>query len=91
MHSDLNCSGSVPDQHNCNFTIVASDGVNSWNSYFTIKAQSPVIEFTDFTISDPLGNNNGKLDPGETVTLTIELKNSGHSKAFNVVGNLFSL
>lgn len=73
-------SGSVPDQHNCNFTIIASDGVNNWESYFTVKAQAPVIEFTNFTIADPSGNNNGKLDPGETATLTIGLKIPGTLK-----------
>jgi hypothetical protein len=86
----FSASGTVPDQHICNFTIAANDAVNTWNSYFSIKAQSPVLEFINFTISDPLGNNNGKLDPGETVTLTIELNNSGHSSAYNVVGNLAS-
>ncbi len=83
-------SSSIPDQHVCNFTIVAKDAVNNWESFFSIKAQSPVIEYVSFAISDPTGNNNGKLDPGETATLNITLKNSGHSKAFNMIGNLSS-
>lgn len=84
-------SAFIPDQHVCNFTVVAKDATNEWNSFFTIKAHSPVIEFTNFTISDPTGNNNGKLDPGETATLSIQLKNTGHSKAFGLIGNLSSI
>ncbi len=33
----------------------------------------------NFIISDPGGNNNGRLDPGETVTITATINNSGHS------------
>ncbi len=81
-------AGTVPDEHNCNFTIVATDGSSEWTSYFTVRAHAPNLEFTGFTLADPLGNNNGKLDPGETATLTIGLKNSGTSEALNVIGTL---
>ena len=87
----INVSSSVPDLHNCNFTLVATDGANQWTSYFSIKAHAPNLEFNGITIADPLGNNNGKIDPGETVTLTINLKNTGSSKAFGVTGVLGSI
>ena len=37
-----------------------------------------------------LGNGNGKLEAGETATITIESKNIGHSSCTNVVGVLVS-
>ena len=37
-------------------------------------------------ISDPTGNNNGRIDPGETVDITVTLKNSGMYDATDVTG-----
>ncbi len=40
------------------------------------------------TIFDPAGNNNGRLDPGETANINIKIKNLGSSGAMNVLGEL---
>jgi C1A family cysteine protease len=37
-------------------------------------------------ISDPAGNNNGRIDPGETVDVTVTLKNAGMYDATDVTG-----
>jgi VCBS repeat-containing protein len=37
-------------------------------------------------ISDPTGNNNGRIDPGETVDVTVTLKNAGMYDASDVTG-----
>ncbi len=50
----------------------------------------PYILLTDYQISDPAGNNNGRLDPGETADMTISLKNIGTEDALNVNGVLSS-
>jgi len=42
----------------------------------------------DYIIVDNTGNNNGKIDPGETVNISIELANNGTSDAYNVAGTL---
>ena len=80
----------VPDEHNIAFEVVATDGINNWLSYFSIKAHSPELVLGDYTVSDPTGNNNGILDPGETADILIDITNDGTSGALNVSGELIS-
>ncbi|MBN3034248.1 MAG: hypothetical protein JW861_01580, partial [Bacteroidales bacterium] len=81
-------ANNLPDGHVASFEVSATDGTNTWVSYFFIPGHAPVLEFVDYTLADPNGNNNGKWDPGETVQITIEVENSGSSEAFNVAGVL---
>ena len=78
----------IPDNINILFEIEATDGTDTWVSQFIIKSHAPVMEFVDFEIDDAGGNNNGRVDPGETVDLTISIINSGSSEAFNIIGEL---
>ena len=80
----------IPDGHNIAFEVIATDGVNNWISYFSLEAHAPVIELGTYSVSDPAGNNNGILDPGETVDILVELSNTGSSDAINVMGDLSS-
>ncbi len=80
----------VPDGHNIAFEVLATDGANNWLSYFSLQAHSPVLALGDYEVSDPAGNNNGILDPGETANIIIEVTNSGSSGAMSVVGDLIS-
>jgi len=43
------------------------------------------IDLGDVEIQDPTGNNNGRIDPGETVDILISLKNLGMYVATDVV------
>ncbi|MCD4683107.1 MAG: T9SS type A sorting domain-containing protein, partial [Bacteroidales bacterium] len=81
-------ANDIPDGHNATFEVSATDGIDTWLSYFSIEGHAPVLEFVDFSIADPTGNNNGKIDPGETVDITIDIENSGSSEAFNILGEL---
>ena len=47
----------------------------------------PEVYVSSFSIKDSLGNNDGKVDPGETVSLKLYLRNSG-SDAIDVTGVL---
>jgi len=51
-------------------------------------APKPCIIYQTNRIIDSGGNNNGRLDPGETADFYITLKNSGNANATNVVGKL---
>ena len=85
----FNVEKNVPDKHIILFSMIASSGGREvWNSNFTILAYAPVLDISNFSISDPDGNNNGKLDPGETVQLTIILTNNGSSEAVDISGLL---
>lgn len=50
--------------------------------------QGPYVVLDSFTISDLAGNNNGKADYGEEITLNITLKNIGAGPSANVTATL---
>jgi len=80
---------NVPDQHIITFVLnIESDSKETWSSLFTITANAPEINFGQMIINDELGNNNGRLDPGETVFLEIANSNSGHCLALNAFANI---
>jgi PKD repeat protein len=79
---------NIPDHEMVSIEVIATSGTDNWISYISIEAHAPVIEYIDFTLDDPAGNNNGKFDPGETVELTVLIENSGSSDALNVVGTM---
>ena len=86
----ITISPLVPDGHLAAFTVIASDGVNNWLSNFSLKAYAPSLELGEYNVSDPFGNNNNALDPGETADIIIEIKNEGTSSAVGVIGHLIS-
>lgn len=45
---------------------------------------------SDYVVDDSAGNNNGQLDPGETATFVITLKNVGTETALDIIGSLTS-
>lgn len=69
----------LPDEHVVTVSVTATSGSDTWNSYITLEGHAPVLGLGNITISDPGGNNNGLLDPGETVTIIIPVSNSGSS------------
>jgi PKD repeat protein len=73
------------------FTTLSTDGTNTWTNNFSITAHAPVIGMGAYQVLDPGGNNNGRLDPGETVSINIYINNAGSSDALNVNGQLISV
>ena len=63
-------------------------GKPTWTSTISIVLHAPVMALGTYTINDAAGNNNGMIDPGETVNITIEVLNGGSSDAYNVTGTL---
>ncbi len=82
-------ANDLPDAHYVLVNVTASgDDKVIWTSNFTIPGHAPNLELGDVVVSDPTGNNNGKLDPGETVNLVITIENSGSADAMQVIGDL---
>jgi hypothetical protein len=79
---------TVPDEHLILFEVVSSDDDTSWSSMFTMMAHAPVMQFIEFVIDDSNGNGDGRIDPGETVDITIKIANNGSSDAFDVMVDL---
>lgn len=63
-------------------------GKPTWTSTVSVILHAPVMELGEYVINDAAGNNNGMIDPGETVAISIEILNEGSSDAYNVEGTL---
>ncbi len=50
----------------------------------------PALMLHSVTVFDPGGNNNGRVDPGETAELEMQLNNTGGAACNNTVGTLAS-
>ena len=83
---------SVPDGYEIDFTVNAInlEDSASWQSEFSLTAHAPLLEYTGSAIDDADGNNDGKLDPGETAWLVADITNAGSSEATNVITALNS-
>ena len=79
-------NNNIPDLHIIPLTVKATDGVNTWTSNISITAHAPVLTFTGYNIVDSSGNNNNRIDPGESFKVYVVLKNTGTAKALNVQG-----
>jgi hypothetical protein len=85
----IDIAQDAPDDHNAIFEIEFSDdSKTTWTSSMSIVLHAPVIVLGEYTIADPTGNNNGKIDPGETVEIAIEVMNEGSSAAYNLEAEL---
>ncbi len=80
----VDVASAVPDQHLATFTLTATSPGYTWESYFSLTVNSPVVNKDMLVIQDPLGNNNGALDPGETTTFVLTMENVGHATVSNV-------
>ncbi len=86
---EVEVANDIPDGHSVSFAVVAV-GEETWESGFSLTAIAGVLEFGDFYIVDINGNNNGKLDPGETVDVFVSIENTGGAEATGVIGELTS-
>jgi len=81
----------IPDLEAISFEISATDGTDTWTSSFTITGHAPVFEVSgDVLVSDPDGNNNGRLDPGETADIHVPTMNTGSGNAYTVHSAIMS-
>lgn len=62
-----------------NFTISMVAGSETWTHNFSITLNAPALAFGSYTVNDASGNNNGRLDPGETATITMPISNTGNA------------
>ncbi len=69
------------------FDVHACDGADStWDSKFFMVVNAPRITPEEMLVDDSeFGNNNGRLDPGETADLVVSVSNKGHCVIKDVV------
>jgi uncharacterized cupredoxin-like copper-binding protein len=83
----LNLHNNVPDKQNISFNLIAeSEGREIWNSSFSIQAHAPVLHVNEVAVNDAGGN--GRLEPGETGSLVLMLKNTGSADLKNSLSQL---
>ncbi len=83
-----NVSNFIPDNTPVDFTTIATNGTDTWTSGFTITGHAPIVKLGTNIITDSTGNNNGRIDPGETAKFKIALRNNGTSQARTVSAKL---
>ncbi len=71
------------------FVTVTKHNFRPYYGYALVNNSGVYVGYHSHTISDPGGNNNGEINPGETINLSITLKNFGNSTtATNVSARL---
>ncbi len=81
----FNIANNIANGTPAAFTITMVSGANTWTHNFSQVINAPALAFGNMTIQDTGGNNNGRLDPGETVTVIMPLNNTG--AALSPAGN----
>ena len=82
-------AADVADEVEIPITVTATDSAqNQWQSSFNIKAHAPVMDLGSSSIEDSSGNNNGVMDAGEAVRLSLMLTNAGSARAYSLRGLL---
>lgn len=84
-------NNNVSDGTVIRFSLIINDNQgHTWNYQPSIIIGTPVILLTSYSFTDsaPGGNNNGVLEPGETVELKLLVKNNGQGVAYNTNANI---
>lgn len=82
-------SNTVPDGTVVTFNLTITDNAShTWTSTITKTINAPAFEIYSMSINDATGNNNQRLDAGETVQVTITGKNIGHAAASTIAATL---
>ena len=83
---------NVPNDYEVEFEVKAVDKNDSvFISGFKIIAHAPQLQINGLSISDPTGNNNNALDPGETAQVTISYTNIGQFPISSAISHLSTL
>jgi len=79
---------NVPDNTSIRFTITVTNGDDAYVSNLAMKAYAPVFNLGGMSITEVNGNGNGRLDAGETATLSFPIENKGHANADATIASL---
>ena len=85
----ITIADDVPDQHTIAFTLEAEAGDEVWENNLNITSNAPVLTSGYVEVDDSEGgNDNGRLDPGETVDVIVPSTNEGNAIAESTVANI---
>jgi hypothetical protein len=77
----LQVAPACTNHQNLNFTLFIQDSASNYTQTLSLIIKAGKLTYENYTITDPVpgGNNNGRLDPGESGILSLTLNNSGNS------------
>jgi hypothetical protein len=83
---EFSVAPTCTNQQRLNFSLFIEDSAGNYNQNFSLAVNAGVLTYQSYSISDPVpgGNNNGRLDPGESGKLFLMLQNSGSSDFYDV-------
>jgi hypothetical protein len=84
----LEIAGDTPDGHDVLFTVNATSNEGSWESTFGLSVEAPVIVAGELLTDDEQGNQNGRPDPGDVITVQVTMSNLGHSASPDLTGTI---
>ncbi len=86
----IQAANNVPDQHAAliHVSISRYDSL-AWEYEVSLILNSPVLATGALQVNDSQGNNNGRLDAGETARISIPVTNNGHAPAADLLCSLF--
>jgi hypothetical protein len=77
-------ASNVPDQYSATVHVLIQVGASTYEYNRSLLLNAPAFTWGGIDISDVLGNSNGMVDPGESVTLSFPFTNTGHAAAANI-------
>lgn len=83
-------ASSAEDMSTIDVQITNNFNNTSTNSNTRLTVLAPKLEMMGYTLTETSGNNNGKLEPGETGIITFTVANSGHADISNLTNILTS-
>ncbi len=88
---EITLADDIPDNHNAILQVEFSDeNESTWLSTMNIMLHAPVLTIQNYYIDDSFGNNNGRLDPGESADIIVPNTNDGSSDALNAIASIVS-
>jgi hypothetical protein len=69
----------IQDQTNVLFDANITDDNDTYQSTFSIVVNAPSLEIEYLSLNDATGNDNGVMDEGESVIISVKAKNIGHA------------
>ncbi len=90
---EMEIAADVPDQQTVNFEIsFESQNKEVWNYTYDLVINAPVLTIGSMVIDDSQsGNNNGRLDPGETAMIKIVNRNTGHAETHDALATISTM
>ncbi|MCP4550113.1 MAG: T9SS type A sorting domain-containing protein [bacterium] len=81
---DFTVAGDTPDGHIIKFNLIATNGSTEWSSAIELTVASAAFDYSSFS----WGGSGSTLDPGESGSFSITVRNNGSAAASGATGTL---